>query len=1274
MADFQELGLRFVPVNDAAANKALTDVAANSEKAEVASKKLTATQQSAANAQRMVAEANRLNTSALGQMAQAIQAADAAQRAALASTKNLGTAVQTAAAQAKAASVSFNTFYDAAERDFATQYVGSMNKVVGVHGKAVGSSKAMTQATLNLSRQFADVGVTAAMGMSPLMILIQQGPQIADAFSMAKTQGIGFSDIMRNMKGVIGPLIPIIAGVGAVLGVVVGGFALFEREIDKNTKYATTWGDTWNATVHVVGDAIMNGPIGTGLRWLGKFFGTVMDAMVDGVTWWADKTVGHFGAAYQMIVKHWRQLPQVFGVIMQGAANISIQAIEGLINKTIQGVNYLLKAAGKQALAMIDLPEIKLANAKLAAEYDTLAEGISSSFRKGRERFGDQIAAQADREYLSRQKATKAVKDHTAALKEHKEALDRTQPITAEMSKAVDLSETKAVKMTAAIRELNGELKQMPVYIDPSVTAMEDFMRSFNDAGYGVDQLFNGLKNRDWISAVAGLIRAGEAVSKAFKTGTTADKVGAIAGVAGAAGQAIGGTAGSTLSGAAAGAMAGFQLGTIIPGIGNVVGAIGGAIIGGIAGLLGGNSRKKAEKAAREQAAREAEAQRQAQILQQRQQLELALVEATGSAVEILAAQRKAELAGIDESNKALAEQLYRARDEKRVTDEAVALQRQLQAMDDAILGTNVALTAARADELKALDPTNRYLAELIYARQDEAVAIEKAAQATADLTKAYEVLFAGQIEQAARVAEIATYDRRARYAEQAADREKALKATEAATEAQAKLAETSMAAAKAALLAGDGLSALSEHMKVSADLARLAQQTNAAGSFNAGNFNAAFASIQSRAALPLLQEASLGALRIENATKAVTDLMGVYLAPRSRELGGQTVAPVGDGLGIASIMARQGEALASFTTLQDQWFAGIIKGQEATDLFAEAAEDAGAAIARAGLDSLGLYFRDISTATAELNAQAALAAEPISQVAQAIGRLNSIADVFTMSASAALGAGLTPDVEKAALIAQSAAIASQAMITADAAKIAEKIAGDAAFGALSKAGIRDAAMLLDGLKGNDARSFEAAFLRINNALVTGAVTQEQYQVLFGAAMDTFEGLDDKVAATAQTFADLRLSAQKLAADLRMDAGINPAGAAGAFAASQDRYEGLFSSVLGGNTGAFSDFASTAQAMLSNAKSTFATGLEYDRLFGRTLNDVDQLATLPTPQAHEDRMESLAAENNAELKALKATVQALLEEQQRSNRSQNQNGRLQTETLRQTVAPDSGTA
>ena len=76
----------------------------------------------------------------------------------------------------------------------------------GVMIKGVGASKAMTQATLNLSRQFADVGVTAAMGMSPLMILIQQGPQIADAFQTAKTQGLGFSATLRGMAVSMGLL------------------------------------------------------------------------------------------------------------------------------------------------------------------------------------------------------------------------------------------------------------------------------------------------------------------------------------------------------------------------------------------------------------------------------------------------------------------------------------------------------------------------------------------------------------------------------------------------------------------------------------------------------------------------------------------------------------------------------------------------------------------------------------------------------------------------------------------------------------------------------------------------------------------------------------------------------------------------------------------------------------------------------------------------------------------------------------------------------------
>lgn len=743
MADFAELGLRFVPVNDAAATKALSDVATGSDRAEIASKKLTATQESAARTQRAVAEANRVNTSALGQMAQAIAAADAAQRAAVASTQKLGAAVQASAAQAKAASVSFNTFYDAAERDFATQYVGSMNKVVGVHGKAVGSSKAMTQATLNLSRQFADVGVTAAMGMSPLMILIQQGPQIADAFSMAKTQGIGFSDIMRNMKGVIGPLIPIIAGVGAVLGVVVGGFALFEREIDKNTKYATTWGDTWKATVHVVGDAIMNGPIGTGLRWLTQAWNGALDTIVHITFETFTRIPAFISASYKTIVANWGNLPGAFEAIFVAAANAGVKAVAWMVNGNIRLLNKLLDAWSALGPVKIHAPEVDFSGFMLkASQGATKAEADLNKFYKqdlasyqaaGRG-FVKDVADQADKEYLARQKAVEGLKDHTKALKDQKEALDRTAPLTADLSKMVNLDAPASTKgFERTLKEINGELKTLPDITAKAVDVMEAFYAAANDAGSGVDQLFQGLHNRDWTSAVSGLLRAAKAIKEAFgKGGTTEGKIGAIAGIADGIGQAVGGTAGSVLSGAAGGAMGGVSLALALGGpVGWIAAA--GAAIGGLFGLFGSNSKKQAEKEAARQAAAEKEAQRQADIANQRREIELNIVALSGDAVATLAAQREAELAGIDESNKALARQMYALQDAKKITDERTALEvRYMQATGDEA----GILAKARAEEVKGIDATNRALLDLVYAQEDYA---GRLAGAKTDLAAAYE-------------------------------------------------------------------------------------------------------------------------------------------------------------------------------------------------------------------------------------------------------------------------------------------------------------------------------------------------------------------------------------------------------------------------------------------------------------------------------------------------------------------------------------------------------
>lgn len=63
--------------------------------------------------------------------------------------------------------------------------------------------------TLNLSRQFADIGVTAAMGMNPLMILIQQGPQVAETFSSAAARGNTFSMMLGGVAKQLGLVVAV---------------------------------------------------------------------------------------------------------------------------------------------------------------------------------------------------------------------------------------------------------------------------------------------------------------------------------------------------------------------------------------------------------------------------------------------------------------------------------------------------------------------------------------------------------------------------------------------------------------------------------------------------------------------------------------------------------------------------------------------------------------------------------------------------------------------------------------------------------------------------------------------------------------------------------------------------------------------------------------------------------------------------------------------------------------------------------------------------------
>lgn len=74
--------------------------------------------------------------------------------------------------------------------------VGAQNALTAAQMRGSKAAGFTAAETLNLSRQFADIGVSAAMGMNPLMILIQQGPQIADIFGTSAARGNTFAGSM----------------------------------------------------------------------------------------------------------------------------------------------------------------------------------------------------------------------------------------------------------------------------------------------------------------------------------------------------------------------------------------------------------------------------------------------------------------------------------------------------------------------------------------------------------------------------------------------------------------------------------------------------------------------------------------------------------------------------------------------------------------------------------------------------------------------------------------------------------------------------------------------------------------------------------------------------------------------------------------------------------------------------------------------------------------------------------------------------------------------
>lgn len=287
-------------------------------------------------------------------------------------------------------------------------------------------------------------------------------------------------------------------------------------------------------------------------------------------------------------------------------------------------------------------------------------------------------------------------------------------------------------KATIGTKEISGLIQSLPSRVEFTSSTIDDLTNKIEQAadvfyriGNAVDDIFYGFKNRDWVAAFQGLMRAVQQLKAAFDSAATAgDKVAAVAGVGNAVGNAVGGTAGKAISGAASGAAVGFT-------VAGPIGAAAGAIIGGLSALFGAS---KAKKRAREEAAARAAAeaaQKAAQEAATKRELEIQLMELSGKALEAQAAREQDLLNTLSPANQELQKQVFALQHEADArAAAAAAAQQQAQLQNelfDATGNASAALKLFRDNELAALPEAFRPAKQAIYAVIDATNALTAA-------------------------------------------------------------------------------------------------------------------------------------------------------------------------------------------------------------------------------------------------------------------------------------------------------------------------------------------------------------------------------------------------------------------------------------------------------------------------------------------------------------------------------------------------------------------
>jgi len=315
----------------------------------------------------------------LERLSSAAKRAESATRGLAGGANASSTASAAAAGSANRAAAALNV-----EAAAATKAANAMH----VHGKAVNdNARRMGGSMSGLAAQFQDIGVTAAMGMNPALIALQQGTQIAGQMEMAMQSGAKATDVLGTaFRSLFSPLtfvtiaLTALAAVGlqmvdwaglaaaalralasvlqtiapyaamaaaglallyapAIIGGVVSLIALLGRLAVSALAVAGAMAAANPAAAFVLGITAAVAAANIFRDELTQIFGVdIVGAAKTG----ANYVIGSFVAAYEDIKFVWNNFGNIIGAAITGAVNAVVDGVNTMIQKAATGVDWLI--------------------------------------------------------------------------------------------------------------------------------------------------------------------------------------------------------------------------------------------------------------------------------------------------------------------------------------------------------------------------------------------------------------------------------------------------------------------------------------------------------------------------------------------------------------------------------------------------------------------------------------------------------------------------------------------------------------------------------------------------------------------------------------------------------------------------------------------------------------------------------------------------------------------------------------------------------------------